>query len=54
MVPNAIFLPLNDDGFDALMQQDLSKDVGFQRLMATLQDNTDRPGQNPSASCSLN
>jgi hypothetical protein len=42
MVPNAISIPLNDDEFDALMQQDLSNEVGFQRLMATLQDNTDR------------
>ena len=41
MVPNAISLPLNDDEFDALMQQDLSNEVEFQRLMATLQDNTD-------------
>jgi hypothetical protein len=41
MVPNAISLPLNDDEFDALMQQDPSNEVGFQRLMATLQDNTD-------------
>jgi hypothetical protein len=54
MVPNAISIPLNDDEFDALMQQDPSNEVAFQRLMATLQDNTDRPGQNPSASCSLN
>jgi len=42
MLPNAISLPLNDDEFDALMQQDPSSEVGFQRLLATLQDNTDR------------
>ena len=42
MLPNAISLPLNDDKFDALIQRDPSSEVGFQRLLATLQDNTDR------------
>ena len=43
MVPNAISLPLNDDEFDALMQQDPSSrsEGGFQSLLVTLQDNTD-------------
>ena len=43
MVLNAISLPLNDDEFDALMQQDPSSrsEGGFQSLLVTLQDNTD-------------
>jgi hypothetical protein len=43
MVPNAISLPLNDDEFDALMQQDPASrgEGGFQSLLVTLQDNTD-------------
>ena len=45
MVPNAISLPLNDDEFDALMQQDPSSrsEGGFQSLLVklSLQDNTD-------------
>jgi hypothetical protein len=43
MLPNAISLPLNDDEFDALMQQDPESrsEGGFQSLLVTLQDNTD-------------
>jgi hypothetical protein len=43
MVPNAISLSLNDDEFDALMQPDPASrsEGGFQRLLLTLQDNTD-------------
>jgi hypothetical protein len=38
MVPNAISLPLNDDEFDALMQQDSSSrsEGGFQSLLARI------------------
>ena len=44
MVPNAISLPLNDDEFDTLMLQPdpaSRSEGGFQRLLLTLQDNTD-------------
>jgi hypothetical protein len=44
MVPNAISLPLNDDEFEALMVQPdpaSRSEGGFQRLLLTLQDNTD-------------
>jgi hypothetical protein len=43
VVPNAISIPLNDDEFDALMQQDPASrsEGGFQSLLVTLQDNTD-------------
>ena len=43
MLPNALSIQLNDDEFDALMEQDPASrhEGGFQSLLVTLQDNTD-------------